>query len=86
MFISFLIIRLFDLDQGWKCFGVCKTWYKLEAILEQFACDVEGKVAFDASLSRGGFFYYLLQNGDVSHIDDVDVGYGHVMLYIHVLI
>jgi len=81
-FISILIIGLFGLDQGWKGFGVCKVGYKLEVILEQFASDVEGKVALDANLSRRGFFYYLLQNGVVNHIDDV--GYGQVMLYTHV--
>jgi len=56
---------------------VCRAGYKLEAALEQFACDVEGKVALDAGLSTGGFSDCLLQNG-VKHIYGVDVGYGQV--------
>jgi hypothetical protein len=83
MLISFLIMRLFGPDQGCKGPGVCRAGYKLEAALEQFACDVEGKVALDAGLSTGGFSDCLLQNG-VKHIYGVDVGYGQVMLYTHV--
>jgi 23S rRNA (cytidine1920-2'-O)/16S rRNA (cytidine1409-2'-O)-methyltransferase len=77
MLISFLIIRLLGPDQGYKGSGVCRAGYKLEAALEQFACDVEGKVALDAGLSTGGFSDCLLQNG-VKHIYGVDVGYGQV--------
>ncbi len=78
MLILFLLIRLLGPDQGCKGSGVCRAGYKLEAALEQFAFDVEGKVALDAGLSTGGFSDCLLQNG-VKHIYGVDVGYGQVM-------
>eukprot|EP00249_Psilotum_nudum_P007310 c20467_g1_i2 orf=403-1437(-) len=56
---------------------VCRAGYKLEAALEHFACDVNGKVVLDAGLSTGGFTDCLLQRG-AAHVYGVDVGYGQV--------
>ncbi|KAL3694397.1 hypothetical protein R1sor_008048 [Riccia sorocarpa] len=56
---------------------VCRAGYKLEAAIEHFKCDIEGKVALDAGLSTGGFTDCLLQYG-ASSVYGVDVGYGQV--------
>ncbi|KAG6553259.1 hypothetical protein Mapa_004993 [Marchantia paleacea] len=56
---------------------VCRAGYKLEAAIEHFKCDIEGKVALDAGLSTGGFTDCLLQYG-ASFVYGVDVGYGQV--------
>ncbi|OAE28186.1 hypothetical protein AXG93_2515s1240 [Marchantia polymorpha subsp. ruderalis] len=56
---------------------VCRAGYKLEAALEHFKCDIQGKVALDAGLSTGGFTDCLLQYG-ASFVYGVDVGYGQV--------
>lgn len=56
---------------------VCRAGYKLEAALEKFCHDVNGKVVLDAGLSTGGFSDCLLQNG-AARIYGVDVGYGQV--------
>ncbi|EHA8586689.1 putative rRNA methyltransferase YqxC [Cocos nucifera] len=56
---------------------VCRAGYKLEAAIEQFGVNVDGKVALDSGLSTGGFTDCLLQYG-ASCVYGVDVGYGQV--------
>lgn len=50
---------------------------KLEAAIEAFALDVEGKVAIDVGASTGGFTHCLLQHG-AAKVYAVDVGYGQL--------
>ncbi len=50
---------------------------KLEAALDAFNVEVEGRRVLDAGLSTGGFTDCLLQRG-AAHVIGVDVGYGQV--------
>lgn len=52
---------------------VSRGGYKLEAALDRFAMDVEGKTVLDAGASTGGFTDCLLQAG-ASRVVAVDVG------------
>lgn len=54
-----------------------RAGHKLEAALEHFQVNVEGKRVVDSGLSTGGFTDCLLQRG-ASHVVGVDVGYGQV--------
>ncbi len=56
---------------------VSRGGQKLEAALEHFGLDVEGKVAIDVGASTGGFTDCLLQGG-ASKVYAVDVGYGQL--------
>ena len=56
---------------------VSRGGQKLEAALEHFQIDVEGKVAIDVGASTGGFTDCLLQAG-ASKVYAVDVGYGQL--------
>lgn len=57
---------------------VARAGEKLEAALNHFSVNVEGKTVLDSGLSTGGFTDCLLQKGAL-HVVGVDVGYGQVM-------
>lgn len=50
---------------------------KLDAALEHFAIDVDGRRAVDCGASTGGFTDCLLQRGATT-VDAIDVGYGQL--------
>jgi 23S rRNA (cytidine1920-2'-O)/16S rRNA (cytidine1409-2'-O)-methyltransferase len=54
---------------------VSRAGEKLDAALEEFGVDVEGRYCFDAGASTGGFTDVLLQRG-AGRVMAVDVGYG----------
>lgn len=54
---------------------VSRGGLKLEAAIENFGIDVEGKTAMDIGSSTGGFTDCLLQHG-AARVYAVDVGYG----------
>ena len=56
---------------------VSRGGQKLDAALEHFSIDVEGKVAIDVGASTGGFTDCLLQR-HASKVYAVDVGYGQL--------
>lgn len=56
---------------------VSRGGLKLEAALDGFRVDVEGRVALDVGASTGGFTDCLLQRG-ASRVIAVDVGYGQL--------
>ncbi len=56
---------------------VSRGGLKLEAALERFALDVNGRLCLDAGASTGGFTDCLLKAG-AAHVVAVDVGYGQL--------
>lgn len=56
---------------------VNKGGFKLEGALENFAINIEGKIALDCGASTGGFTDCLLTNG-AKKVYAVDVGYGQL--------
>lgn len=56
---------------------VSRGGLKLEHALKEFGVRVEGRVAFDAGASTGGFTDCLLQTG-AAHVVAADVGYGQL--------
>lgn len=64
-----------EVDEGPKF--VSRGGFKLEAALDAFGVDVEGKVAADFGASTGGFTDCLLQRG-AAKVYAVDVGYGQL--------
>jgi 23S rRNA (cytidine1920-2'-O)/16S rRNA (cytidine1409-2'-O)-methyltransferase len=60
---------------------VSRGGLKLEAALDQFCVQVEGRVALDVGASTGGFTDCLLQRG-ARRVVAVDVGYGQLDLRI----
>ena len=56
---------------------VSRGGQKLEAALDHFGIEVEGKIAIDVGASTGGFTDCLLQRG-ASKVYAVDVGYGQL--------
>jgi 23S rRNA (cytidine1920-2'-O)/16S rRNA (cytidine1409-2'-O)-methyltransferase len=56
---------------------VSRAGLKLEAALDRFQIDVQGRVAIDVGASTGGFTDCLLQRG-ASRVYAVDVGYGQL--------
>lgn len=56
---------------------VSRGGLKLEAALERFSVDVEGKVVLDVGASTGGFTDCLLQHG-AKRVVAIDVGYGQL--------
>ncbi len=56
---------------------VSRGGLKLEAALDHFEIDLEGKVALDAGASTGGFTDCMLQRGAI-RVYAVDVGYGQI--------
>ncbi|MEQ8280447.1 MAG: TlyA family RNA methyltransferase [Deltaproteobacteria bacterium] len=56
---------------------VSRGGYKLEAALERFGVEVDGRVALDAGASTGGFTDCLLQRG-AARVYAVDVGFGQL--------
>jgi 23S rRNA (cytidine1920-2'-O)/16S rRNA (cytidine1409-2'-O)-methyltransferase len=56
---------------------VSRGGIKLEAALDAFALDVEGRRAVDVGASTGGFTDCLLQRGAVA-VTSIDVGYGQL--------
>ncbi len=56
---------------------VSRGGLKLEAALDTFGLDVEGRVAVDVGASTGGFTDCLLQRG-AARVYAVDVGYGQL--------
>lgn len=56
---------------------VSRGGLKLEAAIESFSVDVNGKVCLDVGASTGGFTDCLLQHG-ASRVYAVDVGYGQL--------
>ncbi|MEQ9501351.1 MAG: TlyA family RNA methyltransferase [Deltaproteobacteria bacterium] len=56
---------------------VSRGGYKLEAALERFGIEVDGRVVLDAGASTGGFTDCLLQRG-AARVYAVDVGFGQL--------
>ena len=56
---------------------VSRAGWKLEAALDHYGIQLEGKIALDSGQSTGGFSDCLLQRG-VKHVYGVDVGYGQL--------
>lgn len=56
---------------------VSRGGLKLEKALQEFAIDVNGKLAIDVGSSTGGFTDCLLRNG-AKHVVAIDVGYGQL--------
>lgn len=56
---------------------VSRAGLKLEAALEAFHVDIQGKVAIDIGASTGGFTDAMLQNG-AKRVYAVDVGHGQL--------
>ena len=63
------------IDEGPRYVG--RGGLKLEAALEAFNINVEGRIAIDVGASTGGFTDCLLQHG-ASKVYAVDVGYGQL--------
>ena len=58
---------------------VSRGGIKLEAALEHWTIQVEGRACLDIGTSTGGFTYCLLQHG-ASHVSCVDTGFGQVAM------
>ncbi|MBC8128722.1 MAG: TlyA family RNA methyltransferase [Rhizobiaceae bacterium] len=56
---------------------VSRAGLKLEAALDVFGIDVEGRTALDVGASTGGFTEVLLRRG-ASHVVSIDVGHGQI--------
>lgn len=56
---------------------VSRGGQKLEAALDEFSIQIEGKIAIDVGASTGGFTDCLLQHG-AAEVFAVDVGYGQL--------
>lgn len=60
-----------------SCAYVSRAGYKLEAVLDHFALDVNGMVAVDIGASTGGFTDCMLQRG-VKKVYAIDVGHSQM--------
>ena len=68
-------IRLLGEDQPY----VSRGGFKLEAALEHWKIDVDGRNCLDVGASTGGFSDCLLQHG-AAHVTAVDTGFGQIAM------
>ncbi|HTN44348.1 MAG TPA: TlyA family RNA methyltransferase [Nitrospiria bacterium] len=70
-------VRIREEEAGTALRYVGRGGLKLEAAIEHFGIDLEGKIAVDIGASTGGFTDCLLQHG-AARVYAVDVGYGQL--------